>query len=310
MPLLRALAVLVCVLFAGCLEVESLEVQVVADPAADRLDLMVVSRGLWSSASGADNLAKDLADLKRLRDVSALPFPGLGVIDLTRQDDGSWPEFARLLDIEPGAFFSDEQGRLCFYQFVRVPSVQALVTAAGARARQQMAKEAADPKVAKAQRELLAQAVAGGLQVLGIHGAGFVVRWPMTDDEHRSQQAGLWRRVVQAVAQDAQAASERGVVAALRENDIAIVRRPGVTEFVVGTQGGLVCDYQLRGAPAKANLAEALAAEEPKPPAVGQTRIDAEFAAFRGRAARLPVPYQQVREAKAEPASAEAGRGK
>ena len=78
----RLLPLLVLLLLAGCLEVDSMDVTVVADLPNDRLDVMLVSRGLSSSWTGT-GIERDRKDLLSCREVAAVPVPGLGVVDAT-----------------------------------------------------------------------------------------------------------------------------------------------------------------------------------------------------------------------------------
>src|SRR5262249_34227439 len=125
---------------AGCLEVDSMEVTVVADLPHDRLDVMLVSRGLSSSWTGS-GIEHDLKDLLSCREVAAVPVPGLGVVDFTKQTEGDdrWQTLLPFVSVEAGAFFVDELDRLSFYQFLRIEHVQAFVRAIEAMARAEMA---------------------------------------------------------------------------------------------------------------------------------------------------------------------------
>lgn len=296
----------------GCLEVESMEVRVVADRAQDRLDVMIVSRGLWSTAGSENGVAEDLADLRKCRDVSALPLPGLGVADFTSpqandKHDEEWRFLAQFLDIEPGAFFLDEQQRLCFYQFVRVNRLREFLVKCNEVARGRILEQS---KMANRETQVLIEAaVKAKLEFLAIDGAGFLARLPMADEEHRRQQTALWRDVARNIEKamgsaDKSDGTERGVVQHLRDNDVAVVRRKGLTEYIVGTQGSDVCDYQLRGRRYQDNLLKAFVLDEPAPPAVTQAVIDKQFEGFHGRQARLPAAYRALRS------SGEADRAK
>lgn len=300
MTTLRSAVLLLPLLFAGCLEVESMEIQVVADRANDRLDVMIVSRGVFSSATNEQNLQKDLADLMKCRDVAAVPMPGLGVVDFTDpakgDTDAKWQRNAMFFDIEAGAFFIDEQGRLSFYQFLRINRAKEFAALAGQQALEQMA---ADRRTTPATQELVAAAIRDGLQVITIDGAGFVFRRPLAEAEHKDEQIALWRGVVRGVEKaltkedgaERTDATERGHVQMLRDNDAAIVRRQGVTEYYIGTQGSDACDYQLRGPAYRDNLLQAFIVNEPRPPHVTQALVDKQFAAFHGRQARVPEAY-------------------
>jgi len=305
LPAWRAAAVLCLSLLTGCLEVESMEMQVVADRANDRLDVMLTSRGVWSSATNETNLAKDLADLRKCRELSAVPLPGIGVVDLSQPaegQDGKWLQLVPFLDIEPGAFFVDEQGRLSFYQFLRIhrPKQFAAVVDEIARASWATQKQRGSPETIA----LMEQAGREQWPLFVVDGAGFTLRRPLADADHRAEQAQLWnevaRKVERAVTGEGGAeksdATQRGPIQMLRDNDVAIVRRAGVTEYVIGTQGSEVCDYQLRGGKYQDNLMQAFGETEPPPPAVTQALIDKQFASFRQREARVPPAFREQKQ--------------
>ncbi len=296
-------------LLAGCLEVESLEVRAVADAKNDRLDLMIVSRGVSSSATSADGVAKDLANLRRCRDVAAIPWPGLGVIDVTRPsvdeqkgrdaDEEKWMRFVPFFDIEAGAFFTDEQGRLCFYQFVRIHRPKEF---AAQCSRLLLAAWLAERKVSPATRALLEQAAKEERPVVTIDGAGICVRRPLSEEDHRVERATFWRNVARSATppakSEARASSEpiASAMQVMRDNDFAMVRRRDVTEYVVGEQGSDACDYRMPGEKYKDNLMIAFSADEPRPPTVTQALIDKQFAAFHEREARLPPAFVEMKK--------------
>lgn len=303
----RRLVLLPLLLLAGCLEIEAMEITVVADPAHDRLDVMIVSRGIFSSETEDNaNLQHDLEQLLKCRDVSALPIPGIGVADFTKQDeredDIDWQRSVLFLDIEPGAFFLDEQGRLSFYQFMRINRLAEFTALAAAEARAAWRQERA--KASPQTRACIDAALRDGIEPLTIDGAGFIMRRPISLDEHRVAQTAWWRALVRGVERavtEAEGASrsdatQRGWVQMMRDNDVAMVRRTGVTEYYIGTQGSERCEYQVRGPAWRDNLLQKFAASEPPPPKVSQALVDKQFAAFRERAARLPKAYLAARE--------------
>ncbi|HZN39557.1 MAG TPA: hypothetical protein VFD82_12185 [Planctomycetota bacterium] len=293
---------------AGCLEVESMEVRVVADSKNDRLDIMIVSRGVWSSAKSDSELASDLAKLRKCREVAAVPVPGMGVMDFTAQDDDAdwqrWRELIPFLDIEAGAFFTDEQGRLSFYQFLRVHRPKEFAAACSRIARTAML---AEKKISAATRALLEKAANEEWPVVIIDGAGFGFRRPLADEDHRTERAELARDVERSLDREAKRAEreegkpEPSLLRSLFDNDLAIVRRAGVTEYLIGTQGSEVCDYVMPGKAYEDNLMKAFTADEPRPPAVTQAIIDKQFAAFHAREARLPPAFAEQKK-RAQPA--------
>jgi hypothetical protein len=302
----RLLLPFAALLPAACLEVESMEVEVVADPAADRLDVMILSRGVSSSGSDEKTLAKDLADLRRCRDAAAIPIPGLGIVDFAApagdEDEKHLQSFLPLVDIEAGAFFVDEQGRLGFYQFARIRGLKEFCALVDARVHAAWQKER--DKASAATRALQERAAAEKWPLLRIEGAAFVFARPLAAEDHRRERLEFWRDVVEAARSAAAGGGEegkdgaplRGELLLLAENDLAIVRREHVTEYVVGALGSSACSYRLPGKEYQDNLLKHLEQSEPRPPAVTQALIEKQFAAFHGRPARLPAEYRKLRE--------------
>ena len=297
----------------ACLEVESMEVRVVADSKNDRLDIMIVSRGVWSSARTDSELASDLATLRKCREVAAVPVPGLGIMDFTTPpDDGAdaarCRELVPFLDIEAGAFFTDEQGRLSFYQFLRVHRPKEFAAACSRLARTAML---AGKNVSAATRALLEKAANEEWPVVVIDGAGFCFRRPLADEDHRAERAEFAREIERSLDREARQAERENraqprklpsMLRSLFDNDAAIVRRAGVTEYLIGTQGSEVCDYVAQGKTYEDNLMTAFTKDEPRPPAVTQAIIDKQFAAFHAREARMPPAFAERKQRAQQPA--------
>lgn len=308
----RRFVIVPLLLLASCLEVESTEVRVVADTQNDRLDVMIVSRGVSSSAGSEQSLRKDLADLRQCRDGACVIAPGLGVMDFGKPEepaDEAEAEARRrlvsFLDFEPGAFFVDDAGRLSFYQFVRIHRLGEFEAFCNERVR--TAVLAKRKGVSPATAALIEKAQREGATWLTIDGAGFAVRRPLSAADHRAERDEMWREVVHQVVASARSRPddpvhevvaytvERGVVQALRDNDVAVVRHEDATEYYVGIQGSAVGDYRIRGGEYKDDLLLALAAEEPRPPVVTQELVEKQFAGFRAREARLPAAYAEIK---------------
>lgn len=128
----RLLALLLVLLASACLEVDGQDLVVRVDPANDRIDVLLVHRGLFAAArSGVDGDPLPRA----LRDLDAVQRSGRLVLwhDRLLSFDPSAepaPELAAMLahvDVENGGLFTDPAGRLCAWQFVRVRSARAFV---------------------------------------------------------------------------------------------------------------------------------------------------------------------------------------
>lgn len=308
----RSLVFVSLLLLGSCLQVESTEVRVVADTKNDRLDVMIVSRGVSSNAGNEKNLQKDLADLRSCRDGACVIAPGLGVMDFARQEAAkdeataaARQRFVSLLDFESGAFFVDEAGRLSFYQFVRIHRLTEFEALCNERA---LATIGDRKGISAETAALLEKARQDGAKMVTIDGAGFRIRRPLSTADHHAERDKLWHEIVLEIVKalerrpddqtnDAVArALEQSGLRAFRDNDMAIVRHHDATEYFVGTQGSEVCDYRMGGDEYKDNLLVALTAEEPRPPIVTQALVEKQFTAFRTREARLPTAYAEIKQ--------------
>src|SRR5262249_55900941 len=200
---------------------------------------------------------RDLKDLLSCREVAAVPVPGVGVIDFTKQTEGDdrWQTLLPFLSVEAGAFFVDELDRLSFYQFLRIEHAQAFMRAIEVMVRTEMANDRKG--VSPATLALVDRAVRESWPLVVLDGAGITIRRPQSDADHRAEQARVWRDVVEAAHKPRDSDErgrgdgplERGIVQVLRDNDVGVVRRPDVTEYVIGTLGATTCKYRLRGEP-------------------------------------------------------------
>lgn len=109
----------------GCLEFDAQEVTVRYDAAADRIDALIVYRGLFAEGGGSSDkpIEKALQDLAEARASGEFTFWNNWPlsVDLTAERPAA-PIKALMqhVDVENGALFTDPQGILCAYQFVRI----------------------------------------------------------------------------------------------------------------------------------------------------------------------------------------------
>lgn len=123
---------LVLLLGSACLEVDGQDLVVRVDPANDRIDVLLVHRGLFASArSGVDGepLPRALRDLDEVRRTGRIVLwhDRLLSFDPSAEPTPELAPLQALVDVENGGLFTDPAGRLCAWQFVRVRSARAFV---------------------------------------------------------------------------------------------------------------------------------------------------------------------------------------
>jgi hypothetical protein len=110
---------------AGCLEFDAQEVTLRYDVAADRIDALIVYRGLFAEGGGGSSqtpLDKALKDLDEARQTGEFVFWNNWPlsVDLTRKRPAPVMALMQHVDVENGALFTDPRGVLCAWQFVRI----------------------------------------------------------------------------------------------------------------------------------------------------------------------------------------------
>lgn len=288
-----ALLVLAAAPAACTFEVERSEIRIVADAKNDRLDVLIVSRGIYSTAKNDKQLEKDFESLLRCRDAGAIPM-SFGVIDLAEvPDEEELVEPMALvlqhLEVEPGAFFVDGEKRLCFYQFLRIhrprdfcAAFDACVRGIWANGKERAAKDASPETLA-----LVERAVAEKWPLLRVEGAAFAFGRPLATADHEKEA----KQLAEHLAKDPDEARM------LADNHVAIVRRENVTEYVLGELGAERCDFVAQSKEkATDSLLELFADREPTPPAVTDELVEKQFTAFRGREARVPPAFAAAKK--------------
>lgn len=125
-------ALVLLLAFAGCLELDGQEVTLRYDVAADRIDVLLVYRGLFVENDGRteeDPLTKALKDLADARETGEFVLWNNWPLtfDLTKDYAAPRAALAEHVDVENGSLFTDPQGVLCAYQFVRIRDAKAFV---------------------------------------------------------------------------------------------------------------------------------------------------------------------------------------
>ena len=332
----RLLGLLLLLLGGACLEVDGQELAVRVDPANDRIDLLLVHRGLFAAArSGVDGEPVPRA----LRDLDAAVETGRIVLwhDRLLSFDPCAvhpPAIARLLaqvDVENGGLFTDPRGVLCAYQFVRVRDARRFVGALDELLALALADAMRDGldlgdgrhRFDDDSRRLLATQRRDGERLLRLEPGRLELQLPLSARDHAWAKAQLAKLLLRQLPYDLVARHELAhgegaprsaaageplggltlpaaampellaAAASVRffvENDVAVVRSPGLTSFVVGSgeAGELVLHKPPHGVRDEA-LPTALRARGTAIEAgVPDAELRRRFAAFGEREAVLP----------------------
>lgn len=176
----------------GCLELDGQEITVRFDPAADRIDLHVVHRGLFAEKEGdRDPVARALSDLEEVRATgkvalwSNFPF----VFDLTRAQAPAAAAVLAHIDVENGGLFTDTDGVLCGQQFVRIRHATRFAQQANTLfelwAQARVAdRRADDHRFDDDTRELLREFLRDGGKLLTIGDGRIELRLPLSARDH------------------------------------------------------------------------------------------------------------------------------
>ncbi|MDA7494477.1 hypothetical protein N8467_00265 [bacterium] len=130
--MLARVAWLLPLMLASCLEFEHQEVHLRYDAKVDRMDVLLVYRGLYAAntpliGNNQPPVERALADLKTAREHGAFAFRNSMnfKVDPVTESMDDW--VSRHIDVENGGLFTDPKGRLCGYQFVRIRGFRAFL---------------------------------------------------------------------------------------------------------------------------------------------------------------------------------------
>tara|TARA_R110002096_G_scaffold201250_2_gene385588 strand:- start:1573 stop:2610 length:1038 start_codon:yes stop_codon:yes gene_type:complete len=127
-----AFAFCLLLLLSGCLEIDGQDVYLRYDEENDRIDAMFVHRGIFAEAGDedtADALKKATTDLENAMASGEFVFWNNWPLSCDPSRDYDAPRNALLkhVEVENGGLFTDPQGILCGYQFVRVNKAKSFV---------------------------------------------------------------------------------------------------------------------------------------------------------------------------------------
>ena len=316
-PVLAFLLAALCSVLAGCLEAEEVEVRAVAEPAIDRIDLCLLSRGVCARRVPAvpveGQVCGELEELLRCRDHAAILVPGTEPVDLTqmvkssdnaeRQEDAERirDRLLEYLEVEPARFFTDADGRLCLLQFARIQRLPAFVAWVNEELRQgrPWEEDRLDPEM----EELLATFVERKEDFVAIDGVGIRFRVPCTPVAHEQMRKDLLGDLVHAVGAAAGEAdaeereAQQKSIQTLLDNQLALVRHERHTDVYMGVQGARTGSFWVRrDAEYNGNLLAHLEAKEGKVQPMTEEQLEQAFQDFRKREAREPEAIRQLRK--------------
>jgi len=116
----------------GCLEIDGQDVHIRFDAENDRIDAMLVYRGVFAeggNGSSTDPLDKAIKDLEEARQSGEFVFWNNWPLSCNPSRDYDAPRNALLkhIEVENGGLFTDPKGELCAYQFVRINKARSFV---------------------------------------------------------------------------------------------------------------------------------------------------------------------------------------
>lgn len=323
-PLLFAL-----LLLAGCLEFDAQQITILYDAKADRIDVQIVYRGLFAEPSPRfaeppiERAVRDLESVRRSGRISLMSNWPLAV-DFGDARLRSLPIMASV-DVENGPLFTDAAGSLCGCQFVRIRGAKAFLAAANAALeaglQASMAKAdgagGGERTLDAVTREALVDFVRTGQRLLHVEPGRIEWRIPCSDDDHAwikgTVLGGLADSLAddllhgpRATTEDRRELSARIFASAtfqfLLDNEISLVREPGLTRVALGTKGrdrldivkpsgGRYDDALLRHLRGKGEAIE---------DGLTDDQLERRFAEFRTRDAMLPPDLAAIRSSPAE----------
>jgi hypothetical protein len=299
---IRWLAALAALSLAACdLRFDAQTIELVADPAQDRLDVLLVYHGL----SYAKKIAPDKQPAKLEGFLAEQPvmllesWPFLFPLARHDEDTAAFFEHARM---EAGPLHLDGDGRLSLFQMVRISRVSELLAKANAEigaaiaAQLEAEGELLGLAVNDATRKATQQAIAGKHAWLAVRGAALELAVPCDVEFHGRMRSALLRQILGDAVREG---LEDGVpperrearilgsawVAFLIESAWSILRESGSTVFRVGLAGA---ERTRIIKPAQGEydrtLLDALVARDGKrPPQVTEEEIAERFKVFRAR---------------------------
>ena len=317
---LHLLLLSLLLLLAGCLEFDSQEITILHDAKNDRIEVHIVYTGLWASRSTGkrrDHVAAAAEDLEGDRRRGTISLFGGWPLGLEPvKAEAAVPDLFAHVDVETGALFTDEQGRLCAQQFVRIREARAFLDKldaamkAGVQANLRSETKARErlPVDESTARNLEAWC-RGGERFLLVEPGRMELRLPLSDADHGRLKEYLVSGVSETIADEiepkaearqarVEAGRQTSVMRVLASNELSMVRETNLTRFGVGVKGADV--LLLRKPPSgryEPALHDHLVANGVTIERLDRAEVERRFAAFRTRDAVLAPDLAAMRAA-------------
>ena len=127
----KALLLALLLLLTSCLEIDGQDIYVQVDEENDRIDAMIVYRGMFAEASSgnANPVEKAINDLKEAQESGVFTFWNNWpfTFDPIRDYGIAGNALLEHLDVENGGLFTTPKGVLCGYQFLRVNNAKSFI---------------------------------------------------------------------------------------------------------------------------------------------------------------------------------------
>jgi hypothetical protein len=231
----------------GCLEFDAQEIHIRYDRKKDRLDALVIYRGLYSDADDPKKAIEDFTEMtsgaRRVYFASNWPF-GVDLDELAKSDSKLGRVLAAQTTLRSSPGWKDGEGRLCGHQFVRVTQVSEVLAAANIEFAKNLqsdehlrefAGENADPDSLQLLR---VAATSARPRFFAFRGSAFTFNVPLSDVGARQFRLRLVEAASDALGKDrtdAEKAKEAEFLAEmLARNDLGIERVGNNLTFVLG----------------------------------------------------------------------------
>ena len=208
----------------GCLEFDAQEITVVHDAEENRLDMLLVYRGLHSSSA---DLEAAIKHLEKGRDEGMFSFWSNFPLKIEPTKGPGAPLAARFLRIEPGNLFTDMNGQLCGFQMLRVIDVQEFLKTVNTmfvlfiRGKVLPKDSDLDHEFDGETRELFSEFLRAGNKIVALQGSAIMVSLPCSDADHRFLKMAAMRGLTEGFAFDLRQRAElhKRLAAAAEEGD-------------------------------------------------------------------------------------------